>query len=141
MRTLVAAALMLAACSTTGDARSPAERVAGCWINRDVGASTMRWLPDRSRPGVMAGSKLVYRQAGSPLSTRYSLEPSEEGWSMCELDAAGAAARCWRVAQGAGGSLEGGRVFIDAHGDRLRIAVVGDGPERTIFHGRRDGCD
>jgi hypothetical protein len=45
------------------------------------------------------------------------------------------------VARGEGGSLEGGRAFIDTHGERLRIAVVGDGPERVIFQGRRDGCD
>jgi hypothetical protein len=45
------------------------------------------------------------------------------------------------VAQGESGSLEGGRAFIDAFSDRLRISVVGDGDERTIFQGRRDGCD
>jgi hypothetical protein len=48
--------------------------------------------------------------------------------------------RCWRVAEGDGGSLEGGRAFIDAHGDRLRITVLGDGPEHLIFYGRRQGC-
>jgi hypothetical protein len=72
---------------------------------------------------------------------RYSLEPSDAGWSLCELDAAGAATRCWQVAEGEGGPLEGGRAFIDAHGDRLRISVIGDGPEQLIFSGRRSGCD
>lgn len=137
----LALCLLLAACATTGSGPPPPERVAGCWINRDVGATTMRWLPDRERPGVMAGAKLVYRQTGSPVSTRYSLEPSEAGWSLCELDAASAAARCWQVAQGEGGSLEGGRAFIDTYSDRLRITVIGDGPDQTIFQGRRDGCD
>jgi hypothetical protein len=60
---------------------------------------------------------------------------------VCELDAEGAATKCWIVARGAGGSLEGGRVFIDTHGERLRITVAGDGPERVIFQGNRDGCD
>lgn len=137
---LPAAALLLAACATTVADRPPPERVAGCWINRDAGASTMRWLPDRSRPEALAGSLVVYGQTGVASNRRFSLEPSGDGWSLCELDA-GAATRCWQVAQGQGGSLEGGRVFIDAHGDRLRIAVIGDGPEQVIFHGRRDGCD
>jgi hypothetical protein len=139
MRAAVAC-LLLAACATSATTRTPAEQVAGCWINRDAGAVTMRWLPDRDRPGVLAGSRIVYGQTGVASSSRYSLEPSDAGWSLCELDA-GAATRCWQVAQGEGGSLEGGRVFIDAHGDRLRIAVIGDGPEQVIFHGRRDGCD
>jgi hypothetical protein len=136
----LAAILVLAACATSAEEKPPPERVAGCWINRDAGASTMRWLPDRARPGVLAGSLIVYGQTGVTSSSRYSLEPSGDGWSLCEIDA-GAATRCWQVAQGQGGSLEGGRVFIDAHGDRLRIAVIGDGPEMVIFHGRRDGCD
>jgi hypothetical protein len=115
--------------------------LAGCWINREAAAMTMRWLPDRERAGVLLGSRVVYGQAGVARSTRYALEPSEAGWSLCELDSAGAATRCWQVAQGQGGSLEGGRAFIDAHGDRLRITIIGDGPEQTIFYGQRDGCD
>ncbi|MEZ5960820.1 MAG: hypothetical protein R3C30_10415 [Hyphomonadaceae bacterium] len=141
MRRAAASLLFVAACATTASNLSPPEQLRGCWINRDVGATTMRWLPDRERPDVLAGSRLVYRQAGAPVSTRFTLEPSEQGHSVCELGADGAATRCWRVARGEGGSLEGGRVFIDSHGERLRITVVGDGPERTIFQGRRDGCD
>ena len=90
---------------------------------------------------MVAGSRIDYGQAGGARSTRYTLEPSDAGWSMCELDASGAATRCWQVAEGEGGSLEGGRAFIDTHGDRLRITVIGDGPDQTIFYGRRDGCD
>lgn len=138
---VAAACLLLAACATVGPPKPPPERLAGCWINRDAAAVTMRWLPHRERPGVLTGSRLVYGQTGVSSHTRYALEPSEQGWSLCELDSAGAASRCWQVAEGEGGSLEGGRVFIDAHGDRLRIAVLGDGPEQVIFHGRRDGCD
>lgn len=142
MRAAALACLMLAACVTGGSARTPDDLVRGCWINRDAGATTMRWLPNPQRPGVLAGHKLIYRQAGPPEATRFSLEPSEEGWSLCELDAqGGAAVSCWQVAQGEGGSLEGGRVFIDAHGDRLRITIIGDGAERILFQGRRDGCD
>lgn len=141
MKRAAALLMFVAACASTPSERSPAEQVRGCWINRDVGATTMRWLPDRARPDVLAGSRHVYRQTGSPQVTRYTLEPSEEGFSFCELDASGAATMCWRVAQGQGGSLEGGLVFIDTHGEALRITLAGDGPERTIFQGRRDGCD
>jgi|GEM_PF-2380352 len=141
MRRAVAACLVLSACATVAEVRPPAERVAGCWINRDAGAVTMRWLPDRERPGVLNGARLVYGQTGVTRSTRYTLEPSEAGASLCELGPDGAATRCWPVAEGEGGSLEGGRAFLDAYGDRLRITVIGDGPDQTIFHGRRDGCD
>jgi hypothetical protein len=136
----VAACLFLAACATASAPRPPPERLAGCWINRDSGVITMRWTPDSSRPGTLTGSRLHYG-ASSPVRTRYSLEQSAAGWSFCELDSSGAASRCWLVAEGEGGSLEGGRVFIDAYGERLHIAVVGDGPDQVIFHGRRDGCD
>lgn len=135
----IAACLALAACAT-GPPPAPPARLAGCWINRDVGASTMRWLPDQTRVGVLNGARTDYVRGVE--RTRYTLEPSDQGWSFCELDAAGAAAtRCWVVAEGEGGSLEGGRVFIDAHGDRLRIEVVGAAPNMLIFQGRRDGCD
>jgi len=137
----VVACLLLAACATSASSRTPAERLAGCWINRDASAVTMRWLPHRERPGVLAGSRIVYGQVGVTSSTRYTLEPSDQGSSLCELGADGAATRCWVVAEGEGGSLEGGVAFIDAHADRLRITIIGDGPDRTIFHGRRDGCD
>lgn len=140
MRAL-AACLALVACATMDAPRAPPERVAGCWINRDAGVATMRWLPHRERPGVLSGSRIVYGQTGVRSSTRYVLEPSADGWALCELDAAGAASSCWQVAQGEGGSLEGGRAFIDAHGERLRIAILGAGPERVIFQGQRDGCD
>ena len=141
MKQAIASLLLVAACASAPSNLSPPEQVRGCWINRDVGATTMRWLPDRTRPDVLAGARLVYRQTGAPVSTRYTLEPSEQGHSLCELDASGAATTCWRVARGEGGSLDGGRAFIDTHGERLRIAVVGDGPERVIFQGNRDGCD
>lgn len=142
MKAAALVCLMLAACATAGSSRTPAERVAGCWINRDVGVTTMRWLPHAERSGVLSGAKLVYRQTGAPQSTRFTLEPSDAGWSLCALDAqAAAATQCWQVAQGDEGSLEGGRAFIDAHGDRLRIAVIDDGGEQLVFQGRRDGCD
>ena len=141
MRKAAVSLLFVAACATAPSDVPPDQQLRGCWINRDVGATTMRWLPDRTRPDVLAGARLQYRQTGAPVSTRYTLEPSEQGHSMCELDAQGAATKCWRVARGEGGTLEGGRVFIDNHGERLRIAVVGDGPEQVIFQGNRDGCD
>lgn len=138
MRAL-ALCLVLAGCATT-QPLSPAKRLAGCWINRDAGAVTMRWLPDPARAGVLNGYRTDYTSGAA--RSRYTLEPSDQGWSYCELDAEGAAAtRCWVVAEGEGGSLAGGRVFIDVHGDRLSIEVIGDGPALQIFQGRRDGCD
>lgn len=141
MRKAVVCLLFAAACATTPSDRPPAEQLRGCWIDRGAGVTTMRWLPDRERPQVLAGTRAVYRQTGGLVVTRFALEPSEEGASFCELDDTGAATKCWSVARGDGGSLEGGRVFIDSHGERLRISLIGDGPERTIFQGRRDGCD
>lgn len=138
MRVLLAC-LFAAACATA--AVAPPERLAGCWANRDVGVVSMRWVADAAHPGALRGTRLDYRQVGGPVRTRFALDPSGDGYSLCELDAEGAAAmRCWQVAQGNGGSLEGGRVFLDAHGDRLRITIVGDGPERVIFNGRRERC-
>lgn len=129
--------LALAACATAPPL-PPAERLAGCWINRDAGASTMRWIADGEHPGVMNGE--LHRTGRAP--TRYVLTPTNEGDLFCRLDEDGAAtSRCWAVASGQGGSLDGGRVFIDAFGDRLRIEVLGDGPSRVLFQGRRDGCD
>ncbi|OQW59017.1 MAG: hypothetical protein A4S17_02950 [Proteobacteria bacterium HN_bin10] len=141
MRNAVFLVVLVAACASAPSQRAPAEQLRGCWINRDAGATTMRWLPDRDRPDVLAGVRHIYRQVGAPVVTRYTLEPSEEGSSICEIGDDGAATKCWRVARGDNGSLEGGRVFVDTHGEALRITVIGDGPERTIFQGRRDGCD
>lgn len=139
-RAAAAACLLAAACATTPT--PPAQRLAGCWINRETASvTTMRWLPDQARPGALSGALLVYSGAGATSNSHYSLEPSEMGSSLCELDSGGAATRCWVVAEGESGSLERGRAFIDTHGERLRITIIGDGPERLIFSGRRDGCD
>jgi hypothetical protein len=131
------ALVLVAACATTPP--PPPERVEGCWIYRaeDGSAVTMRWLPDRTRPGVLIGSKHAYGAGGG--DERYTLEPRNAGWALCSLDTA--ETRCWEVAMGEGGSLEGGRAFIDAYGQRLRISIAGDGPNRVIFQGARDGCD
>ena len=140
MRSLLAC-LALAACATVPQPPPP-ERVAGCWFNRDVGAVSMRWHPSEAPPGAFTGTRRDYGQSGAGRTIRYSLEPSGEGWALCELDAAAeAATRCWQVAQGEGGSLEGGRAFIDRHSDRLRIAVLGSGAEQVIFQGKRNRCD
>lgn len=135
----LAALVFLAACATAAAPASP--RVAGCWIARDGtgAATTMRWLPDRERPGILRGDKLIYATSGATSNETYRLEPRGEGWALCEATSGGE--RCWLVAEGEGGSLEGGRAFIDAHTDRLRISVIGDGPDRIIFQGDRDGCD
>lgn len=134
-------ALLLTAACATVPAETPASRVAGCWIARDGsgGATTMRWLRDAQRPGVLNGDRLVYGADGAPQSERYRLEPNGDLWSLCQIEATGE--RCWQVAEGEEGSLEGGRAFIDAHRENLRITVVGDGADRVVFQGARDGCD
>ncbi|MFT3726904.1 MAG: hypothetical protein QM759_03675 [Terricaulis sp.] len=136
MRALIAC-LVLVGCATDADPRTPAERVAGCWINRDAGAVIMRWLPDPGHPGALNGTRSSLG-IGGRRTEHFALEQDPEGWRMCRQ---GEAPQCWSVAQGDGGSLQGGRVFIDAAGDNLHIAVMGDGPEHVIFQGRRDGCD
>ncbi|MFZ2031791.1 MAG: hypothetical protein WAU68_15880 [Vitreimonas sp.] len=136
MRALIACVL-LAACAT-GSPLSPAQRLAGCWINRDVGAARMRWSQSPNSEGAFLGSKTTFGIAGNNMIERYRLENVEGAWRLCRADAGGA--QCWAVAQGDGGPLGGGRAFIDAGGDNLRIAVIGEGPERVIFQGHREGC-
>jgi hypothetical protein len=134
------ALIFVAACATTA-AETPAARVAGCWIARDGagGATTMRWLRDPARAGALLGDKLVYRAGGATQSQRYRLEPRGADWALCQIEAAGE--RCWRVAEDEEGSLDGGRAFLDAHRENLRISIVGDGADRVVFQGARDGCD
>lgn len=137
---VLAALVLVAACATTAGAGAP-ERVRGCWIARDSagGAVTMRWLPDPAQPGVLRGDKLIYGANGATQNETYRLEPRGEDSALCQVLAEGE--RCWVVASGQGGSLEGGRAFIDGHQERLRISVIGDGPDRIVFEGDRDGCD
>ena len=136
MRALIAC-VALAACATTS-ALTPPERVAGCWINRDAGAARMRWSETQNGAGAFRGSKTAFGIAGAN-TEHFALESADEGWRLCRVEA-GEANHCWSVAQGEGGSLTGGRAFIDRSGDTLRIAVIGDGPERVIFQGRREAC-
>jgi len=137
MRALIACVL-LAACAA-GSELNPAQRLAGCWINRDAGAARMRWSQSPDSEGAFLGSKTSFGIAGANTTERYSLASADGGWRLCRLDA-GDGAHCWGVAQGEGGSLTGGRAFIDAGGDNLRIAVIGEGPERLIFQGHREAC-
>jgi hypothetical protein len=127
-------ALVLAACAT-GSSLTPAQRLAGCWINRDAGAARMFW--SESADGGLVGTKTTFGIAGANMTERYTLAPADEGWRLCRVDAE---AKCWAVAQGDGGSLTGGRVFIDGGSDYIRVAVIGDGPERVIFQGRHEAC-
>lgn len=133
----LALGLGLPACATGQSATPPNDRVAGCWINRDAGAVTMRWLPDRTTAGVLLGNKIQYRIGENRLE-RYTLAQDSAGWTLCQTAPENA---CWPVAEGESGALEGGRAFIDSHGDTLRISVLDSHGERTIFQGRRDGCD
>lgn len=131
----VLATLLLAAACATAPAATPPERIAGCWISRanPENVMTMRWLRDPATPGALAGHVNTMTS-----STPYRLEPRGAEWALCEAQAGGA---CWTVAQGEEGSLEGGRAFIDAHDEYVRLSVVDDGAEREIFQGARDGCD
>jgi hypothetical protein len=140
MRILLA--LVLTAACATVSGGSPAARAAGCWIDRDGagGATTMRWLTDVTRPGALSGEKAVTNGNGAVSAReRYRLEPRGETWALCQIETAGE--RCWQVAEGEEGSLEGGRAFLDAHHDMLRISIMGDGDDRILFQGLRDGCD
>jgi hypothetical protein len=141
MRALVAAVLV-ASCATAAISPPP-ERLAGCWIDRkaDNTAITMRWLPQSSETAVLRGERLTYGPTGV-ISDRasYELSPEGAGWKLCVVSDPNAP-RCYQVAEGESGSLEGGRAFVDAHGDRLRISIFADSVERITFQGVRDGCD
>jgi hypothetical protein len=137
MRSL-AAALLLAGCVT---ANAPPDHIEGCWIERTArgGAATMRWFPDNERPEVIVGHYLSY--PGSDTRRTYTLAPIGDGnWNFCFVQSSGEQ-RCWAVARGQGGSLQGGRAFIDIHGERIRIAIIDGSVERVVFQGVRDGCD
>src|SRR6185295_19540754 len=71
MRALIACVL-LAACAT-GSTLSPAQRLAGCWINRDAGAARMRWSESPDSEGAFLGSKTSFGIAGANTTERYSL--------------------------------------------------------------------
>ncbi|MEQ1619278.1 MAG: hypothetical protein ABL883_13155 [Terricaulis sp.] len=135
MRTIIAC-LAMAACAATPTA-TPAERLAGCWLAPPPAAALMRWAPDSARPGVMLGVRNDPR-GGEP--TRFRLALGERGVELCELVSDGADPQCWAVAEGEGGSLEGGRAFIDRHGDRLTIEILGGGPSRLVFQGHQRRC-
>jgi hypothetical protein len=99
----------------------------------------MRWSRTPESEGVYLGSKTSFGIAGANTTERFALENADGGWRLCQLD--GASGRhCWGVAQGDGGPLTGGRAFIDRGGDTLRVAVIGEGPERVIFQGQREAC-
>ncbi|GAM99538.1 hypothetical protein U91I_03192 [alpha proteobacterium U9-1i] len=137
------ACFLLAACATSPP-EPPPERVHGCWIARgDEVTTTFRWLPNREVAGRMEGVAMQYGRGAPRQGGRYAVETGPQGeWQFCQLDADGPGGNvCWRVAQSGGGSLDGGRAFIDQHEERLRISVVTDLGERLIFDGRRDGCD
>jgi hypothetical protein len=131
---VVCASLLLAGC-VTASALNPGERVIGCWRNNDA-AVAMTWGPDAA--GGFIG---VVSPDGEAGPRRYNLRDSAEAWTLCERDAAGVTdAQCWPVAQGQGGSLQGGRAFIDRQGERLHIAVADGQSQRIIFAGRRAPC-
>ncbi len=101
----------------------------------------MRWQPDPGRTGVMHGARTDLAAAGAAHIGRFTLAQEGEGWRLCRIEDDSEAGQCWAVAEGEGGSLEGGRAFIDNHRNRLRITIIGAGPTQTIFQGRRVNCD
>jgi hypothetical protein len=133
MRALIACAL-LAGCITAAAPLTPPQQLYGCWSNG--GGGSMRWSPDATHIDVWRGVRTMIDSVGVH-TDRYSLEPEGEGWRFCSVGDNG---RCWSVARGAGGSLEGGRAFIDGEGEGLQITIVGDGPQRAIFQGHRSTC-
>ncbi|MGE0533241.1 MAG: hypothetical protein AB7G40_16650 [Hyphomonadaceae bacterium] len=104
---------------------------------------TMRWLRAEA-PNILTGDLLEYgRTGGVSRRARYTLAAADEGgWSLCEFSTAGGMASCYPVAEGESGTLENGIVFIDRHGEELRITIAStDTPNRVVFNGRADGCD
>jgi hypothetical protein len=96
----------------------------------------MHWR-EADATGAVQGTKTTFGIGGANSVEHFSLEGADSGWRLCRTDGD---AHCWDVAQGEGGSLAGGRAFIDRSGDSLRIAVIGDGSERVIFQGVREAC-
>ncbi len=97
----------------------------------------MRWAPDPAQPELMLGVRNDPR-GGAP--TRFRLGVGGQGQEFCELGPGSAVNQCWVVAEGDGGSLEGGRAFIDRDGDRLTIEIMGGAANRLVFQGNRRRC-
>lgn len=140
MRSLAAALFLLAGCASTS---APPERIEGCWIGRTPRGDTvtMRWRPDSAQPDLLIGDYLGYSDDNVQNQRQYKLVPSGDGGHQFCYLAAADDERCWAVAHGASGSLEGGRAFIDLHRERLRISIHDGNVERIVFQGARDGCD
>jgi hypothetical protein len=83
MRALIAC-ILLAACAT-GSELNPAQRLAGCWINRAAGAVRMRWSENPNSEGLFLGSKTSFGIAGANSTERYALENADGGWRLCRL--------------------------------------------------------
>lgn len=130
------ACLALAACAIA-PAPTPAARLVGCWVAQRPITLVMDWAPDPAQPEVMIG---VRSDPARGESTRFSLAPSDQGPVFCELGPSDANQRCWGVAEGEGGSLEGGRAFIDRHGERLTIEILGASPSLIVFQGHSRRC-
>lgn len=97
----------------------------------------MRWLRDSQRPGALNGDMLVYAPSGATQSARYRLEPRGGSWALCET----AAERCWQVGQRSEAARGAAHALIETQPEFLRISVVGEGANRIVFEGARDGCD
>src|SRR5262245_24549567 len=63
-------AFVLAGCATASSL-TPPQRLAGCWINRDAGASRMRW--NENAGGALTGVKTTFGIAGMNTTERYAL--------------------------------------------------------------------
>ena len=132
-----ALALLLSACATS-QALSPPERVLGCWVERsELVTTTLNWSAG-AEAGRVSG-QLTTRNARETVSLPLRLSGDEQnGWQVCGIPARDS---CFVVAQGASGSLEGGRAFIDRYGERLHLSIVdGNGGDLVRFVGESAAC-
>lgn len=141
-------ALSLAACASTPPAKTGADALRGCWIERrGENTITQRWFPQRGgAAGAWQGDEITYLPKGDPEPGRWKLLAGGDSapWSMCmvELNMM-SAPPCWRAffGPGAGDGDNQQWVEIDAAPETLKITYVTAGERSVTFDGRRDGCD
>lgn len=137
-------ALLLAACAATSSAEPPAY-LRGCWIERrDPETVTMRWFPERERPGAWLGDMHIYAARDGVEALQFRLQSSPRGFFFCPLDPAMPHGPPCRAAFFGAGHVDedgGGWVEIRAGTERLTIALRDREESHVIFNGARDGCD
>lgn len=131
--------LALCACVT---ATAPADSLRGCWIERrGADTLTMRWFPDRERPGGWRGDLLHYTPGYDPAAQVFLMHGDGRGWEICGQDEV-RRPPCKPVLINDATPTTGEDYFaLATAAERLSFAYVSGSDRLILFDGARDGCD